>query len=310
MATPDFFADRAHLLAMDLLRTVEDMQAIADRARCQGRRLVLVPTMGALHDGHVALVEEAHRQGNHVTVSIFVNPTQFGPGEDYEQYPRTLADDLERLAGTNGGRGVACVFAPTVASMYPLGLPVRMTVEPNGLDRHLCGAHRPGHFQGVTTVVTKLFNACRPHVAVFGRKDAQQFLILRRMARELNTSIELVGVETVREADGLALSSRNRYLTDEERGQAVVLSQALRAVTAAVSAGERDAKALVRALLDHMQSSHLARVQYAEIVDTDTIQPVPTLEPGREALAAVAVFFGSTRLIDNAFLTVPADERP
>ncbi|MEM6782491.1 MAG: pantoate--beta-alanine ligase [Bacteroidota bacterium] len=294
---------------MELLRSVEDMQAVADRARRQGRRLVLVPTMGALHEGHVALVEAAHRRGNHVTVSIFVNPTQFGPGEDYEQYPRTLGDDLARLAGTNDGRGVDCVFRPTVASMYPLGLPMRTTVEIHGLDAHLCGAHRPGHFQGVTTVVTKLFNACRPHVAVFGRKDAQQFLILRRMARELNMGIELVGVETVREPDGLALSSRNRYLSEEQRGQAVVLSQALRAVTQSVEAGERDAEALVRSMLDHMHASPLARVQYAEIVDTDTLQPIAILEPNQEALAAVAVYFGSTRLIDNTFLAVPPDAR-
>ncbi|MEM8600473.1 MAG: pantoate--beta-alanine ligase [Bacteroidota bacterium] len=294
---------------MDLLRTVEDMQGFADRARRRGQRLVLVPTMGALHDGHIALVEQAHRRGNHVTVSIFVNPTQFGPGEDYEQYPRTLGDDLARLAGTNEGRGVDCVFTPTVASMYPLGLPMRTTVETHGLDAHLCGAHRPGHFQGVTTVVTKLFNACRPHVAVFGRKDAQQFLILRRMVRELNMGIEVVGVETVREPDGLALSSRNRYLNDEERGQAVVLSQALRAAAQAVAAGERDAETLVRSMLDRLHTSPLARVQYAEIVDTDTLQPLATLEPNQEALAALAVHFGTTRLIDNAFLAVPPDAR-
>ncbi|MEM9998131.1 MAG: pantoate--beta-alanine ligase [Bacteroidota bacterium] len=291
---------------MDLLRTVDDMQVLADRARAQGRRLVLVPTMGALHDGHVALVEEAHRQGNHVTVSIFVNPTQFGPGEDFEQYPRTLAEDLERLAHTNDGRGVACVFAPRVASMYPLGLPVRTTVETHGLDDHLCGARRPGHFQGVTTVVTKLFHACRPHVAVFGKKDAQQFLILRRMARELNFGIDIVGVKTVREPDGLALSSRNRYLTDEERGQAVVLAQALRRVEARVAAGERDASRLVQTMLDIVREAPLARVQYAELVDTDTVQPLTTLQPGQQALAALAVYFGSTRLIDNTFLAPPA----
>ena len=288
-----------------LVRATAEMQAEADAARADGRRLALVPTMGALHAGHLALIEAAKERADHVTVSVFVNPTQFGPGEDFEAYPRTLDADLDALAEAGG---VDAVFAPMAEEMYPFGLPPYATVSVRDLDRHLCGATRPGHFQGVTTVVTKLFLACRPHLAVFGQKDAQQLAILRRMTAELGFGIEIVGRSIVREADGLALSSRNRYLTAEERAQAVVLHRALVAAEAAVEEGEQSADALRRILAREIEKAPLARVQYAEVVDADTLQPIEGLSQespsGGRYLAAVAVFFGDTRLIDNTTLVV------
>lgn len=259
--------------------------------------------MGALHAGHLALVEEAAHQADRVVVSIFVNPTQFGPSEDFDAYPRTLAEDLAKLEGLPE---VVAVFAPTVEAMYPGGqAKARFWVQVEGMDTYLCGRYRPGHFRGVTTVVAKLFNLCKPHVAVFGLKDAQQFLILRRMVEEFNFDVEMVGVPTVREADGLALSSRNRYLRPEERAEAVVLSRAVRSAAAAVTTGERTVAQMVAQMQEHLGQASLAQVQYAEVVDTAALQPLTTLEPGQEVLAAVAVYFGETRLIDNAFITVP-----
>ncbi|GIV59811.1 pantoate--beta-alanine ligase [Rhodocaloribacter litoris] len=288
---------------MKLIRTVEAMQAEADGARRAGRRLALVPTMGALHEAHLALVREARHHADHLTVSIFVNPTQFAPGEDFDRYPRTLEADLEKLEALGG---VEVVFAPDERAMYPGGQAAHRTwVVVQGLDEHLCGRFRPGHFRGVATVVAKLFLACKPHVAVFGLKDAQQFLILRRMVHDLNFDVEMVGVPTVREPDGLALSSRNVYLTPEERAQAVVLSRAVEEARRLAGAGEQRVTLLVEAMRRALAEAPLARVQYAEVVDAETLQPVDLLQPGREALAAVAVFFGNTRLIDNAFIRVP-----
>lgn len=288
------------------------MHAAADAARQAGRQLALVPTMGALHDGHLALVRDARQRvgaDGHVTVSVFVNPTQFGPGEDFEAYPRTLDADrgaLARLA--EEGAPVDAVFAPSPEAMYPFGLPPYATVRVRDLDRHLCGASRPGHFAGVTTVVTKLFLACRPHVAVFGQKDAQQLAILRRMTEELGFGIEIVGHPIVRDADGLALSSRNAYLSDVERQQALVLSRALRDAEASIAAGERSAEALRQRMRSTIESASLAQVDYAEVVDADTLEPAGVLSSqgtssGRY-LAALAVFIGETRLIDNATLRV------
>lgn len=281
------------------------MHAEADAARAAGRRLALVPTMGALHAGHLALVRDARRRADHVAVSVFVNPTQFGPGEDYEAYPRTLDADLEALAEAGG---VDAVFAPSPAEMYPFGLPPYATVRVRDLDRHLCGAHRPGHFEGVASVVAKLFLACRPHVAVFGEKDAQQLAVVRRMTAEMGFGVEVVGHPIVREPDGLALSSRNRYLSPEERAQAVVLHRALVAAAAAVERGERSAGALRQRLSEEVGRAPLARLQYAEVVDADALQPVERLgkdgASGGRYLAAVAAFFGDTRLIDNTTLVV------
>lgn len=288
---------------MNLIRTVSEMQAHAAAMREAGRRLALVPTMGALHAGHLALVKKARRQAEHVTVSIFVNPTQFAPGEDYAEYPRTLESDLETLRRTGG---VDAVFAPTAETMYPFGLPPFSSVSVRDLDRHLCGAFREGHFEGVTTVVTKLFLACRPHLAVFGQKDAQQLAILRRMEAELQFGIEIVGHPIVREADGLALSSRNRYLSEADREEAPILYKTLQEVVRRVAGGERDVQALVDAMRRRIASASRARLQYAEVVDAETLQPLDTLSPETPALAALAVFFGATRLIDNTLIDIDA----
>ena len=296
---------------MDLIQTAHAMQALAEKERRSGRRLALVPTMGALHEGHLALVRAARQHADHVTVSIFVNPTQFGPGEDFERYPRALEEDLEKLEAAGG---VDVVFAPSVEAMYPGGPDPassagqavgRASVEVEGLAEHLCGRYRPGHFRGVTTVVTKLFHLGRPHVAVFGLKDAQQFLILRRMVEDLHFGIQLVGVPIVREADGLALSSRNGYLSLTERAQAVALSQAVTAAREGIEGGEQRVEALVETMLQRLAQADAARVEYAEIVDQRSLQPLKSIEPGQDVLAAVAVYFGPTRLIDNAFVTAP-----
>ncbi|WP_412067920.1 pantoate--beta-alanine ligase [Rubrivirga sp. IMCC43871] len=287
--------------------TLAAMQAEAEAARAAGRRLALVPTMGALHDGHLALVEAARRHvgpDGHVAVSVFVNPTQFAPGEDFDAYPRTLDADLDALAPL----GVDAVFAPSAAEMYPFGLPPFVTVSVRDLGRHLCGASRPGHFDGVTSVVSKLFLACRPHAAVFGEKDAQQLAIVRRMTAEQGFGIEVVGHPIVREPDGLALSSRNRYLSAQERAQALVLCRALRAAEAAAALGERDARVLQATMEAQVATAPLTRLDYAEVVDADTLQPVDVLahdgpSSGRY-LVAIAAFVGATRLIDNTTLRV------
>ena len=292
---------------MELIRTVDAMQDHADAARAEGDRLALVPTLGALHEGHLALVRRALETADHVTVSVFVNPTQFGPDEDYDEYPRDLEGDREKLEAL----GVDAMFAPSVEEMYPYAndeaLPGPLAwVAVNKLDEHLCGAYRDGHFRGVTTVVTKLFHACKPDVGVFGRKDAQQYVILKRLVEDLLFDIEIVGVPTVREPDGLAQSSRNAYLDPEEREQATVLYEAVTAAETAIEEGEQEAQAVVDAMDAALAEAPDAEVQYASVVDAHTLQPVDHLAPGQTVLAAVAVFFGETRLIDNAFVEVPS----
>jgi pantoate--beta-alanine ligase len=291
---------------MERIRTVDAMRAHAEAARADGQSLALVPTLGALHDGHLALVRTALEAADHVTVSVFVNPTQFGPGEDYDAYPRDLEGDREKLEAL----GVDALFAPSVEEMYPYvddaALPGPLAwVSVDRLDEHLCGAHREGHFRGVTTVVTKLFNACKPDIGVFGTKDAQQYVILQRMVEDLLFDIEIVGVPTVREPDGLARSSRNDYLDPNERKQATVLYEAVTAAEEAIERGEQEAQSVVRAMENALAAAPDADVQYAEVVDAHTLQPVEHLAPGQEILAAVAVFFGDTRLIDNTFVHVP-----
>ncbi len=288
---------------MELIRTVKAMQARADARRRAGQTLALIPTMGALHAGHLALIEAARAHGDHLTVSVFVNPTQFGPGEDFDQYPRRLEQDMKALEDLGG---VDVVFAPSVEEMYPGGQDrQRVWVDVEQLDAHLCGRYRPGHFKGVVTVVAKLFLSCKPHAAVFGLKDAQQFVILRRLSRDLLFGVEVVGVPTVREPDGLALSSRNVYLSPAQRAQAVVLSQAVTAARRLVEQGEQRVEGLVQTMLNVMGQAPDAHVQYAEVVDVETLQPLDRIAPGQDVLAAVAVFFGKTRLIDNAFVRAP-----
>ncbi len=289
---------------MHLIYSVEEMQRHAEQQRCAGYKLALVPTMGALHEGHLSLIESAKQHASHITVSIFVNPTQFGPGEDFDRYPRPLENDLQLL---NKYGGVDVVFVPPTEAFYSTGTHEhQMWVHAPSLEQHLCGPHRPGHFRGVTTVVTKLFHSCQPHLGVFGLKDAQQFLILQRLVHDLNFGIELVGVPTAREPDGLARSSRNRYLSVEERAQAIVLSKAVEAARRQILEGEQHPQPIVDTMLQILAEAPDANVQYAELVDTKRIQPITQIQAGQEVLAAVAVFFGKTRLIDNAFVQIPA----
>ncbi len=275
---------------MRVVRKISAMQNLARKLRQEGR-LGFVPTMGALHEGHLELVRVAKRRCKRVVVSVFVNPIQFGPKEDYRTYPRDFKRDKLLLARL----GVDVLFYPDVKEMYPEGYSTYVEVE--GLTEHLCGRSRPGHFRGVTTVVAKLFNIVLPDVAVFGQKDAQQAFVIKRMVRDLNFPVDVVIVPTVREPDGLAMSSRNVYLNEEERRQAPVLYQALRRAEEMIKAGKRDARQVKQAMRRFIRSAPLARIDYVEIVDTDRLQPVKTIKG--EVLVAVAVYFGRARLIDN-----------
>lgn len=269
------------------------MRRLADELRRQGR-VGLVPTMGALHDGHLALVRRARRACDRCVVSIFVNPMQFGPKEDFRRYPRPLRRDLELLAAA----GVDVAFCPRQTEMYPSGFAT--SVEVARLTRHLCGASRPGHFRGVTTVVAKLFNIVKPHLAVFGQKDAQQAFVLRRMARDLNYDLTLLVAPTVRGKDGLAMSSRNHYLTARQRSEAPVLYRALCLARALVRAGERDATKLKLTMRRVIEAQSGGNVDYVEITDTRELTPIRRVTG--EVLVALAVRFGRTRLIDNLIL--------
>lgn len=265
------------------------------RARAADHRVVsLVPTMGALHDGHVALINEARRRSDDVVVSIFVNPLQFDRPADFSTYPRPIDDDLARCAA----EGVDAVYAPTPPAMYPPGFETH--VQPGALADVLEGAQRPGHFRGVTTVVTKLFAAVEPRAAVFGEKDFQQLAIIRRMTRDLDLGIDIIGVSTVREPDGLAMSSRNRRLTSEQRAAAVCVPRSLEALASAAAGGVRDAAQLVRTAQAIVEREPMARFEHLELVDADTLHAVEELpdEPGR-VVALTAVWFGDVRLIDN-----------
>ncbi|MEW5870942.1 MAG: pantoate--beta-alanine ligase [Chloroflexota bacterium] len=255
----------------------------------------LVPTMGYLHEGHLSLVEAARKDCTSVVVSIFVNPTQFGPEEDLASYPRDLPGDLELLAQA----GVPLVWTPTPEEMYPPGFQTGVTVEE--LTQPLEGSMRPGHFRGVTTVVAKLFNAVQPQKAYFGQKDAQQAAVIRQMTRDLNFNLEIVVCPTVRLSDGLAMSSRNAYLQPAERQAATVLYRALSAAQAAHAAGERDAEAIRQRMAEIIQAEPLARLQYISCADPDTLQELQGQFNGR-ALLSLAVFVGKTRLIDNVLI--------
>jgi pantoate--beta-alanine ligase len=282
--------------AVELLRTIQEMRQAVRTARQTGKRIGFVPTMGYLHDGHLALMQEARRECDYVVVSIFVNPTQFGPHEDYDRYPR----DLDRDVALCRTIPVDAIFHPSVAEMYPGGS--HTTVRVSGLTETLCGASRPGHFDGVATVVTKLFHIVQPDVAYFGQKDAQQVAVIRRMVADLHFDLEIRTVPIVREPDGLAMSSRNVYLSPVERQAAPVLFRSLELAKARVVAGERDTAALVHAMRTHIEAEPPAMIDYVAIVDHETLQPLARLEPGQKALAAVAVRFGKTRLIDNCIL--------
>ncbi len=281
---------------MTVVKTIAEMKALARRWRREARRIGFVPTMGYLHEGHLSLVRESKRRADVTVVSIFVNPTQFGPNEDFKKYPRDLGKDSAYLSQA----GVDCLFYPDVEGIYPPGY--RTYVQVQGLEDRLCGRSRPGHFRGVATVVLKLFEIVAPDTAFFGAKDAQQVLIIKRMAADLDLDLEIVTCPIVREPDGLALSSRNAYLGPAERKAALVLSTSLRWAEKAVGAGERDAARLAAGIRSVLESEPLARIDYVEAVDPETLEPVAEVRPG--VLVALAVFIGSTRLIDNVRLSV------
>jgi pantoate--beta-alanine ligase len=275
--------------------TLEVLRSIAQALRAGGKRLALVPTMGALHEGHLTLVREARRHADAVAVSIFVNPKQFGPNEDLDAYPRRMAADAALLEAEN----VELLWAPGVEAMYPQGFATNVSVS--GVSEGLCGADRPGHFDGVATVVLKLFNQVRPDVALFGEKDWQQLAVIRRMARDLDLTAPhvdaIVGVPTVREADGLALSSRNQYLSPQTRAQAAALPQAMREAIAALVAGSAVAPTLA-ALEAHLLQAGFDRVDYAALADANSLAPLEALGEAPARLL-VAARIGGTRLIDN-----------
>ena len=292
---------------MEQLGTVRALQARADRERAAGRRIALVPTMGALHAGHLALVDEARRRAEYVVVSIFVNPAQFNARADLDAYPRTLEADLAACRA----RGVDALFLPSEAELYPRGY--QSWLDVTELSKPLCGATRPGHFRGVATVVAKLLIAAKPHVALFGAKDFQQLAVIRRLVLDLGLDVEIVGYETVREADGLALSSRNVHLTSETRPQALALSRALAAGQRAWGAGERRRASLEAIVASELARAPLATIDYAELRDPESLEPAPE-ELSGPTLLALAVFFpkaggDAVRLIDNCVLHVPEENR-
>ena len=279
---------------MKTLHTIAEVRAACRAARQSGKRFGLVPTMGALHAGHLSLVRAARSQCGVVATSIFVNPTQFGPNEDFEKYPRSFVRDCELLEH----EAVDLVFAPSVKEMYPPGAVTWVTVE--GLSARLCGRSRPDHFRGVTTVVTKLFHIVEPDAAFFGQKDAAQCTIIRKMVRDLDMDVEIVICPIVREPDGLAMSSRNAYLNPAQRAAATVLYRSLQRVQTLRDNGERRSSKLIDAAQRIFLEEPEVRLDYVEIVDNDTLDPLDDVSAG--ALVAVAAFVGSTRLIDNLLL--------
>lgn len=278
---------------MEVLKTIKEVRAAVSSARADGKRIGLVPTMGALHAGHVSLIDRAVADCDFVVVSIFVNPTQFGPNEDFDKYPR----DLDADAAICEKAVADIIFAPSASEMYPSANSTWVNVE--GITDHLCGASRAGHFRGVTTVCTKLFNIVCPDKAFFGQKDAQQAVVIKRMVADLNMPMEIVVCPTVRQEDGLALSSRNKYLSETERKDALLISKSLKACDKAISDGETDCKTLI-GLMKGIISSGAIDIEYLSIVDTQTLQNVSKIEG--QTLVAIAGRVGKTRLIDNIFV--------
>jgi len=277
--------------SIKVIRDIDGMRRWSHEARRSGRRIAFVPTMGALHEGHLSLVREGARLADEVAVSIYINPTQFGPAEDLGRYPRSLDEDLRRSAEA----GAVVAFVPTDEVIYPEGFQTYVTVEE--VTRPLCGASRPTHFRGVTTVVAKLLNIVGPDVAVFGEKDFQQLVVIRRMVRDLDMGVEIVGSPIVREPDGLAMSSRNRYLSAGEREAATSLYKSLNAAEEMIEGGETDVLRILKRVTEIIESAGPMRLDYAKLVNADTLAPIEHFE--RPALLALAAFAGNTRLIDN-----------
>jgi pantoate--beta-alanine ligase len=282
---------------MRIIESVEEMRLTAEDWRKAGKTIAFVPTMGYLHDGHASLMREGRRRGDFLVASIFVNPSQFGAGEDLDAYPR----DLERDARIAGESGVDVIFAPRASDIYPAGY--QTWVDVDRLTLPLCGASRPGHFRGVTTVVCKLFNIVMPHTALFGKKDYQQLAVIRRMAGDLNMAIDIVGMPIIREPDGLAMSSRNAYLSPTERAAALCLSRAVAEARSLFAAGERESGRLKGAVAAVIAAEPLVVTEYIEVRDGDTLEEVALA--GGNTLLALAVRIGKTRLIDNGILGEP-----
>lgn len=279
---------------MKISGKIDEVRAQVKEWKKQGMSVALVPTMGYLHEGHKSLMERARKENDKVVVSIFVNPMQFGPNEDLESYPR----DLDRDSKVCEAAGVDLIFHPEVEEMY--GPDFHAYVDMHTLPEKLCGASRPVHFHGVQTVVSKLFHIIPADRAYFGQKDAQQLAIIRRMVMDLNFDIEIIGCPIIREEDGLAKSSRNTYLSEEERKQAVILNQSLEAAMDAINAGEKDAAKVKQIIIDKLHTCPLAKIDYVEVVSFDTIQPIEKVEGA--VLIAIAVYIGTTRLIDNRII--------
>lgn len=277
---------------MRLLKTSREVAEFAEEQRRAGKRLAFVPTMGFLHEGHVSLMREGKKRGDVLAVSIFVNPTQFGPKEDLSRYPRDLAGDLSRCEAA----GVDMVYAPDVDQVYPDGF--QTFVDVTEVSQGLCGEKRPGHFRGVATVVTKFFCLLRPHVALFGEKDFQQVAVVKALSRDLHLGVEVVAMPTIREADGLALSSRNSYLSPEERQRALAIVRGLTQAQHLARQGVIDAEKLIGAVRSELAATGL-REDYVALTDAETLRPIRSLESGRTGQMIVAAFAGNTRLIDN-----------
>lgn len=279
---------------MRIIKSPTEVQSYCRSVRASGKSIGLVPTMGFLHEGHLSLIHSARAGSDLCVVSIFVNPTQFGPGEDYEAYPRDVKRDAEMAEEA----GADVVFAPAPKDMYPHGYATSVNVEK--ITEKMCGASRPGHFRGVTTVVAKLFNLVQPHKAYFGQKDAQQAVVIKRMVSDLNFDIEIIVIPTVREEDGLALSSRNQYLASAERKAALVLIRSLRLAEDLVRSGQTNATEISRRMSYMIEAEPLAKIDYVSIVDADSLEDLDVVEG--KVLIALAVFIGKTRLIDNLVL--------
>lgn len=279
---------------MEIIRTAQEMQAWSFARRKAGKTVAFVPTMGALHEGHMSLLREGRHRADILVCSVFVNPAQFGPGEDLSRYPRDIENDLKKIKELKAD----AVFLPGDDAIYPKGYQTYVTVDE--VTRHLCGLSRPGHFRGVATIVLKLFNIVTPDVAIFGEKDFQQLVVIKRMVKDLNLPVEIVGMPIVRETDGLAMSSRNRYLSAEERNAALSLSQSLTKAELLVQKGERDPKKIIKTVRDALYAAKTVHVDYVELCDPDTLESMKTFRP--PALLAIAAFVGPTRLIDNRLL--------
>lgn len=283
---------------MILLTTIADVRSALRQVRRAEKRIGFVPTMGYLHEGHLQLVKTAREQCDYVVMSIFVNPLQFGPNEDFDRYPRDLQRDRERAEAA----GVDLLFAPSVAEMYPE--PVLTSVTVAQLSEPLCGRSRPGHFNGVATVVTKLLQIVQPDAAFFGQKDAQQLAVVQQVVKDLSIPVEIVPCPTVREADGLAMSSRNVYLSPEERAQATVLYRSLQRAEEMLKGGERQAGAIRGEVVRLIEQAPLAQIEYVEVLHYPQLVEATTLAAGDQLLIAIAVRFGKTRLIDNLLITL------